>query len=261
MLSSHIPDPDLITYHAENTASAFSRMSPWAKLSALFLVILFITLTRNVIILCIIYAAALLIYRSSGLPVRRLFGWYLFPVLFVVSLIGIMIWNEPGVPLISFGDVLTLTDNGLLLITSLTLKTLISVTFSLLFPMTTRYSHLSAMIYRLFPTPVDRIFLMAYRFIFIMLAMVASLVKAIRSRGGGFIQGIRNQSRLYAGVFALVFIRTYDRAERVDKAMQARGYSGVYASYSEIPGVTGREAAELFGAVLAFACLVLVFPG
>jgi cobalt/nickel transport system permease protein len=122
-----------------------------------------------------------------------------------------------------------------LLLVRLLLKALISVTFSLFFLMTTRYNYFSTMIYRIFPSPVDQVFLMAYRFIFLTLKMVDAMVKALRSRGSGLIAGAAKQGRLFAEVFALVFIRSYDRADRINKAMESRGFSGKYVAATKIP--------------------------
>jgi cobalt/nickel transport system permease protein len=181
------------------------------------------------------------------------------PVIFVFSLVGIMMWTEPGRALFSiplFGFTLTLTDNGLLLFVTLLLKALISISFSLFFLMTTRYEHFSGMIYRLFPEPLDQIFLMAYRFLFLTLTMTGSLLKAVRSRGGGIIHSIRVQGKLFAEVAGLIFIRSFERAERVNKAMVARGYHGAgsYSARTTIPspGFAGY-------AILALSTLAIVF--
>ncbi|MCK7484599.1 MAG: energy-coupling factor transporter transmembrane protein EcfT [Bacillus subtilis] len=91
------------------------------------------------------------------------------------------------------------------------------------------------MIYRLFPTPLDQIFLMAYRLLFLTLSMTGAIFKAVRSRGGGIIHSIRVQGRIFAEVFALVFIRSFDRAERVHQAMIARGYNGKFEAGTKIP--------------------------
>jgi cobalt/nickel transport system permease protein len=149
-----------------------------------------------------------------------------------------MAWNEPGNAVIFFsiaGIPFVLTDNGILLIIMLLLKALTVVTYSLFFLMTTRYQHFSAMIYRIFPSPIDQIFLMAYRFLFLTLAMTSSILKAVRSRGGGLIHSIHMQGRLFAEIFALVFIRSFERSERVHKAMIARGFSGSYGTAAEVP--------------------------
>ena len=171
-------------------------------------------------------------------------------------------WNEPGTPLIRFHISwlsLTLTDNGFLLVLRLLLKALTSVTFSLFFLMTTRYAHLSAMVYRIFPSPIDQIFLMSYRFIFMTMKMVGSMIKAIKSRGGGLVKGISKQSQMFAEVFALVFIRSFDRAERVNKAMESRGYSGKYIAATEIPRMRFIEHLFLFALLLMNIYLILFY--
>ena len=155
-------------------------------------------------------------------------------------------WNEPGTPLISFRISwlsLTLTDNGFLLVLRLLLKALTSVTFSLFFLMTTRYAHLSAIIYRIFPSPIDQIFLMSYRFIFMTMKMVGSMIKAIKSRGGGLLKGIS----------------TYDRAERVNKAMESRGYRGKYIAATEIPGMRYIEHFFLFALLMLNIYLIFFY--
>lgn len=238
MISEHIPDIDLITTYGERQDSAVSRASPWTKGILLILIVLMITLTSNLVILLAIYAAILIACVMAGLPMRKILAWYAMPAVFVLSLVGIMAWNQPGVPVLSFaiaGFVLTLTDQGILLIVTLLIKALISVTFSLFFLMTTKYAHFSAMISRVFPSPLDQIFLLAYRFLFLTLAMAASILKAVRSRGGGLVRSIRVQGGLFAGVFGLVFIRSFEQAERVQKAMTARGYNGSFAAHTAIP--------------------------
>jgi cobalt/nickel transport system permease protein len=259
MISEHIPDLDLITSYAERSDSFFSRVSPWTKFFMLILIVLMITLTRSLVILAILYGLILLVYWLAGLPVKKLFQWYMMPVIFVFSLVGIMMWTEPGralffIPLPGF--TLTLTDNGLLLFVTLLLKALISISFSLFFLMTTRYEHFSGMIYRIFPEPLDQIFLMAYRFLFLTLTMTGSLLKAVRSRGGGLIHSIRVQGKLFAEVAGLIFIRSFERAERVNKAMVARGYHGAgsYSARTTIPspGFAGY-------AILTLSTLAIVF--
>ena len=257
-LSPHIPDIDLITYYAERQDSIFARISPWTKLISLVFIVIVITVSHNILLLGGLYALVLLLYAAAGLPVQKLMGWYTLPFIFVFSLVGILMWSEPGSPLFSLalpGFSLTLTDNGLLLAGTLMLKALISVTFSLFFLMTTRYQHFAGMIARIFPSPLDQIFLMAYRFLFLTLAMTASLLKSIRSRGGGLMHSIRMQGRLFAGVFALVFIRSFEQGERVHKAMMARGFTGSYIVYENVPRPVLAEYSVLLLAGIAVGYL------
>jgi len=265
MISEHIPDLDLITTYAERQNSLFSRVSPWTKFFMLFLIVLMITLTRSLVILAALYWLILLVYWLAGLPVKKLFQWYTMPMVFVISLVGILAWTEPGTTMLAIPFpvfTLTLTDNGVLLVITLLLKALISISFSLFFLMTTRYEYFSGMIYRLFPEPLDQIFLMAYRFLFLTLAMTGSMLKAVRSRGGGIIHSIRVQGKLFAEVAGIVFIRSFERAERVHKAMIARGYHGAgsYTARTKIPSPGFAEYGILAAAVLAIIVTEYVFP-
>jgi cobalt/nickel transport system permease protein len=239
-LSPHIPDIDLITFYSEKGTSVFSRISPWTKALMLLLIIIFISLDKSLILAVGLYLLVLALYGLSGLPIKKLFQWYAMPIIFVLSLVLILMWNEPGKAIFSLDLVyfsLTLTDNGLLLLLTLIFKSLASVTYTLFFLMTTRYDHFSAMIFRVFPSPIDQIFLMSYRFIFMTLKMVKSMIKALRSRGGGLLKSARRQSKMFAEVFALTMIRSYDRADRVNKAMEARGFNGKYVASTRIPGI------------------------
>lgn len=243
-LSPHIPDLDLITFYSEKGASLFSRISPWTKALMLVFIIIFVSIVKSLILAVCLYLIVLAIYGSSGLPIKKLFQWYTMPLIFVLSLVLILMWNEPGNPIFSLSVPyfsLTLTDNGLLLLLTLLFKSLATVTYSLFFLMTTRYDYFSAMIYRVFPYPIDQIFLMSYRFIFITLKMVESMIKALRSRGGGVLKSARRQSKMFAEVFALTMIRSYDRADRVNKAMEARRFNGRYMAATRIPGIGSGE--------------------
>ncbi len=254
-ISSHIPDLDLITYYGEKGDSVFSRISPWTKAIMLVMIISFITVSRSVLLLSALYLATLAVYWLAGLPVKKLFQWYALPILFVVSLVLLLMWNEPGTPLFSWRlplITITLTDNGILLVATLLLKALISVTYSLFFLMTTKYYHFSAMVYKLFPYPIDQIFLMSYRFIFTTLKMVDSMLKALRSRGGGLVKSASRQGGMFAEVFALTLIRSYDRAERINKAMESRGYSGKYVAAAKVPPIGAAELLFMVAAAASF---------
>lgn len=260
--SGHIPDLDLITYYSENCYSFLSRASPWAKLIGLIAVIIILTIAQNVELLVALYVFLFLLYWQSNLPIRKLFDWCLLPILFVLSLVVLLMWNEPGMPLFSLRFSwfsLTLTDNGLLLLVRLLLKALISMTSSLMFLMTTKYAHLSAIIYRIFPFPVDQIFLMSYRFLFITSNMIDSMIRAFKSRGGGFIKSMARQSQTFAEIFALVFIRSYDQAERVNKAMESRGYDGTYTTSTEVPQIRPVEYTILLAFIVVAVYLLLFY--
>jgi len=253
-------------YYAENGNSFFSKISPWTKGCLLFFLVLLITVSRSLVLLFFLYFIVLLLYLLAGLPAGKLVSWYTLPVLFVLSLVGLMMWSEPGIPIFSWtfpGFTLALTDNGILLVITLLVKALITVTFSFFFLMTTRYQHFAGIISRIFPEPLDQIFLLAYRFLFLTLAMTASLLKSIKARGGGLVHSMRMQGRVFAGVFALVFIRSFERGERVHKAMTARGFTGSYPLSGVVPrpGFSEYCLLVLTGAIVTAAVILSPYRG
>lgn len=255
----HIPDIALITWYAENNRSALSSISPWSKVIVLFLLVILVTVLHWLPALFIVYTALLGTCVLARLPLFRIARWYFLPVLFVLSLVGMIAWGEPGTPLFSIsiaGFSATLTDAGLVLVSVLLMKTLIIVTYSFLVLMTTRYEHIAAIIDRLFPDPVNQIFLLSYRFLFLTIELTGSLLKAVRSRGGIVISSAKAQARLFAQVFALTFIRSLDRAERIHAAMSARGYRGVYATATTIPSPSPAGILCLLLAAAGTAVLV-----
>jgi cobalt/nickel transport system permease protein len=265
--SSHLPDLTFITWHAENNRSCIARVSPWSKVAVLFLLIVLITVVKDPLVLLLLYGATLYACILARLPLGRIFIWYALPVIFVLSLVGIIAWGEPGTPVLSFaigGLSATLTDAGILLIGVLLVKAFIIVTFSLLVLMTTRYGHIAGIIDRLFPDPVNQIFLLSYRFLFLTMDLVRALLKAVRSRGGGMIHSLHVQGKIFGQVFALTFIRSLDRAERVHAAMAARGYRGMYTTATPIPAPSPAGTAILVVAGCITALVVaasLSLPG
>jgi cobalt/nickel transport system permease protein len=250
----HIPDIALITWLAEKNRSVFSAISPWTKVAFLFFLVIAVTVVGSFPALLLLYIAVFTACAVAGLPLRKIILWYTIPVLFVLSLVVIMVWGEPGNPVFSFtvaGFTVTMTDAGLLLILILLLKALIIVTYSFLLLMTTRYNHIAGVIDRIFPDPLNQIFLLSYRFLFLTIALTSALIKSVNSRGGGMIRSMQVQGRIFGQVFALTFIRSLDHAERVHAAMAARGYRGIYATANPVPG---PSAAGLICIIVAGAC-------
>jgi cobalt/nickel transport system permease protein len=71
---------------------------------------------------------------------------------------------------------------------------------------------------------------------------------------------MRTEGALFAEIVGLVFIRSFDRAERVEKAMRARGYRGSYSNSTEIPAPGIGGYGVLVFCILVTAAGSLVFP-
>lgn len=253
--SRHIPDFRLITYHAENGKSIVHRMNPWTKGAMLVIVILLAVIANSVILLAALFALSVAFYAVARLPIRLLVGWYSLPLLFVLTIALLFVFTEPGKTLASMeilGRRIAISDNGLALVVTLLLRALAVVTVSLTLFMSTKYSSIAYMVSRMLPRPLANIFLLSYRFNFETSDEITDVMDAVHSRNGNLIRGVSKQTRLFAGIFGLAFIHAFERAERIAKAMEARGFSG------EFPNVERQPRPSYSGYLLiAFAIIGL----
>jgi cobalt/nickel transport system permease protein len=253
-LSNHVPDPRLITAFAERRDGPLHRVNPWTKVGVVGALVLAVTVFDRFALLAGLYGTVLAIYGLSGLPYRRLAGWYTLPMLFIVSVAGPLAFLEAGTPIggalsTPLGE-LSVTWAGLVLFGELTCRSLTVVTFTLTASMTTRYADVAYMLGRLLPRPIDQIALLTYRFTFVMLETLEDLVKAALARGASVSEFWSNR-RLYARILGMTMLSAIERSERLVKSMEARGYDGDITLYGDVTRPPTRELLVVAGSYVA----------
>lgn len=241
--SKHIPDFRYVTFCAETGRSAVHSMNPWTKMSLLFFVVALVTVVMDIRWLTVIFGATIAFYIAGRLPLRTLLGWYSLPLFFVASLSILYIFTEPGKDIFrtqTLGITIAITENGVMLMLTLLVRALAVVTFSLAVFMTTKYAHIAIVASRLLPGALANIFLLSYRFMFETSDEVSDVLDAMRSRGGSLAKGALRQSRMFAGIFGIAFVHAFDRADRIAKAMEARGYAGEFPMMEPLQKPTAR---------------------
>jgi len=259
-LESHIPDMPTIFYFSER-GGRLSRISPWSKLLLLLFFVVSVTVIQSLVIVLLLYALTLSLYAAGGLPLRRLFGWSILPAVFVLTISILFIFSQGGTPVLVVPGLFTITDGGIFLVIKLLLKGLTVVNFSLAFIMSTKYAEISALADKVLPRPLDVVFLLTFRFVFITFEVINDLLTAAWARGGSLLKGVPKMASLYAKVFGIGVIYSFDKAERVGKAMEARGFSGELRSYGSLRPPSLLELAAIataFCAVIVLAYLVVI---
>lgn len=239
--SRHIPDFRLVTFYAESGKSLIHRMSPWTKVALLALMVLFVIILKDLYLLIAVFAVALVFYAAGRLPLHLLFGWFSLPVFFVVTISIMFMFTEPGEQLVSLqvsGFHIALTDNGVLLLVKLLLRALTVVAFSLAVFMTTRYSDIAYIATKTMPKTLANIFLLSYRFTFETSDEISDVIDAMHSRGGDLVKSASRQARTFAGIFGLSFVHAFERAERIAKSMESRGFTGTFPMTERLPRPT-----------------------
>jgi cobalt/nickel transport system permease protein len=185
-------------------------------------------------------------------------SWFALP--FVLAALP-LVFTRPGEPLgtIELGPLsLTVSAQGLREFTTIALKSWISVQAALLLSFTTRFADLVEGLRRLrLPRIMVAIIGFMYRYLAVLTDEATRLNRArasraavVAGRGGGSVAW---RARVVGGMVGSLFIRSYERSERVYAAMQARGFDGEIRTL----GSRALTAPEWLALAAALAGLVL----
>lgn len=146
-----------------------------------------------------------------------------------------VLFSVPGDPVASFHFIwwdLTITDVGLLRFVSIVIRSWLSVQMAILLVATTRFPDIvHALEHLRVPTILTTIIAFLYRYLFVLMDEVFRLLRARDARSAA-APGFRSGGRVVwrAGVAGnmagQLFLRSYERSDRVYNAMLARGYTG-----------------------------------
>jgi len=205
-------------------------------------------------------------------PWRLLRGsWVVLPFALVALP---LVFTRPGEPLFSvdlgpFG--LTATQEGLRDAVSIVVKSWLSVQVALLLAYTTAFPDIiDALRWLYVPTIIVSIISFMYRYLVVISEEAARMnrARAARSawpadtgqggRGGG---SLRFRARVTGAMVGSLFIRSYERSERVYAAMQARGFDrSVRGAVLTRPAMHDLAAfSVLLGAIVAFTTIALLW--
>lgn len=146
-----------------------------------------------------------------------------------------VLFSIPGKPIFSFHLFMwnpVITDAGLLRFVSILIRSWLSVQMAILLVATTRFPDLiHALEHLRVPAILTTIIAFLYRYLFVLTDEVFRLIRARESRsaaapgkkvGGGVLW----RARVAGNMAGQLFLRSYERSDRIYQAMVARGYTG-----------------------------------
>lgn len=146
-----------------------------------------------------------------------------------------VLFSAPGKPLSSFvflGMDFTITDAGLLRFVSILIRSWLSVQMAILLVAVTRFPDLiHALEHLRVPAVLTTIIAFLYRYLFVLTDEVFRLLRARESRSGS-VSGSRSgggvawRAKVAGNMAGQLFLRSYERSDRIYNAMLARGYAG-----------------------------------
>jgi cobalt/nickel transport system permease protein len=249
-----------IADHYIQAESPLHRLDARVKVAAAVLLILLISLTpfgalpAFPLLWAIVLAGVIL----SRMPLWTVLKRSFVALPFAAAAIT-LVFTVPGrtigtVPLFGW----TLSDAGLVRFVSIVLKSWTSVQVAVLLAMTTHFTDLLWALGALkVPGVLVSIISFMYRYIFVLADEALRLTRAREARsadpegrGGGTVVW---RARVTGGMIGNLFLRSYERSERVYQAMVARGYRGEVRQLTPPPLDTSQLVLGALPVVAALA--------
>ena len=179
-----------------------------------------------------------------------------FPLLFTI----------PGAGLFHFhlgSWTLKLTVEGLARFTSITLKSWLSLQAAILLASTTPFPDLLVAMRALkLPRLLVAIFSLMWRYMFVLADEALRLLRARASRSGDSgLPGVRKggslawRARLAGGMAGNLFLRGFERSDRIYMAMLSRGYDGEIRAFSA-PPIAARQWLIFYSGLLLLTSIL-----
>lgn len=146
-----------------------------------------------------------------------------------------VLFSIPGNPLSTFHFLMwdfTITDAGLLRFVSILVRSWLSVQMAILLVAVTRFPDLiHALEHLRIPAILTTIIAFLYRYLFVLTDEVFRLLRARESRsaaaaGSRSGGGVAWRAKVAGNMAGQLFLRSYERSDRIYNAMLARGYTG-----------------------------------
>lgn len=192
--------------------SIIHSLDPRVKFIFTILFILFIITSRdNDYIRFIIYfSIILIIILLSKIPLNYIFlrSLVIIPFALIISIFNIFF-----------------RENGLNIFYNIVIKSFLSILSLILLSSTTNFTNLLKGFEKMhFPYIFIQMLSFMYRYIFVIMDEMMRLKVARDSRyfGGRFF----NQIKVFGNIIGLLFIRSYERGERIYNSMLSRGFDG-----------------------------------
>jgi len=165
-----------------------------------------------------------------GFTFRRSFIAFPFALAAITVLFSI-----PGKPVTSFHFLMwnfTITDAGLLRFVSIVIRSWLSVQMAILLVAVTEFPKIiHALTHLRVPAIITTIISFLYRYLFVLTDEVMRLLRARQARSGasaGRKSGgsLQWRARIAGHMAGQLFLRSYERSDRIYNAMLSRGYKG-----------------------------------
>jgi cobalt/nickel transport system permease protein len=212
------------------TDSSIHRWAVRPKLLSLLSLMFAVALISHVAVLPLALLGVLILYGMARLPLVYLWQRLAYPGLFILAMVAVLPWVS-GETVLWQGGWLSLRLEGLTMAGLVIGRFLaILITGFILLGTTPFLDILKALRSLGLPSLLTDMTLLTYRYLYDIAEQLATMQQAMGLRGYGYRrQTIRQRWRWLAALLGTLLLRSYERSQRVYKAMRLRGYSQINA--------------------------------
>ncbi len=234
--------------------SPVSRWDPRFKIATLGILIVSIALLKTIPMALVALIVAAIVIGMSALPLHFISNGLSFILVFLVPFFFIMPFSYPGEPAFHVLG-LPFAWEGLRYATLIFSKALAIVLVSFSIFGTSRFDVSMIALQKLrCPKVIVQMLLFTYRYTHVFLEEMHRMHTSMHSRG--FVAGANAQTlRIYGNFIGTLLVRSFERTDRVYKAMLSKGYQGELHSMVKFKSSFQDILKGLFVIGLSFALL------
>lgn len=236
-----------IATHGDIFVPGKSVLHRWAvrpKLLSLMTLMFAMALVRHLVLIPAVLAIVAILYLCSGLPWPYLLRRLPYPGLFIVAMVGLLPWVA-GETILWEWTILSLRLEGLQIAALIMGRFLAILVMSFVLLGTTPFLDLLKALRSLgLPPLLMDMALLTYRYLFDIANQLATMRQAMQLRGHGLLsQTLQRRWGWLVALFGSLLLRSYERSQRVYKAMRLRGDGqGSNLVYTTASRSTGRHS-------------------
>ncbi len=207
--------------------SFLHSLDPRIKIGVVFPYVCFIALSQKIPVAVLCLGIALVLLFSARLKIGNVLKSLKVLFVFIILLWIFLPLSMPGVPLYTRG-LMAISREGMMKALSITLKSVSIVLLIVsLLATSTVFSLVHAMSHFRVPKKLLYLAFLSYRYIHVLYIEYAKLKDAMRIRG--FKPGTNMHTyKTYGYLIGMLLIRSYERSERIYRAMLCRGFQGKF---------------------------------
>jgi cobalt/nickel transport system permease protein len=209
--------------------SPIHRWDPRAKIASILILIFSVVMVQSIRVALLGLALSLAVLLASRLPLGDVARRVRWPVIFLLPIFFILPFTGGGERTVAISTV-DLSLDGILLGSLILTRGVAAVILAYpLFATSPFNITVQAMRGLKMPEVTAQIFLFTYRYLFLLREEMISIEKSLASKSFAKKTDLRT-ARVIGTALGMLFVRSYERSERIYRAMVSRGYEGTLPS-------------------------------